>query len=172
MFSLCLCVMCRSSVTRMHNERNVYKTSKETISEDFEFTLHVLPVLLVFFFFFLIAVPPFYCLVFNRIALSVCELNLMVRRSNIENWQYLLALKKKKKISVILFPGIKCHDISSFTCLTCALVFFVSILGSLPHLSCRVSPLSLSLSLSVKHSRPLISVCSPRMSTVSVCVST
>lgn len=97
--------------------------------------------------FFLKSLCP--CLVFNRIALSVCELKLTVRRSNIEKWQYLLALKT----SVILFPGIKCHDISSFTCLTCTLVFFVSILGSL--LTCRAVCL---LYLSVKHSHVLSSV--------------
>lgn len=36
-------------------------------------------------------------------------------------------------MSVILFPGIKCHDVSSFTCLTCTLVFFVPIPGFTSH---------------------------------------
>lgn len=73
-----------------------------------------------------------------------------------------------KKTSVILFPGIKCHDVSSFTCLTCTLVFFVPILGlPLTHLAVCLSLPSLS-----KHTHPLISVSSPTTSTVSVYVST
>lgn len=45
----------------------------------------VLPLFPPLFFFF------FKCLMFNSMALSVCELNLMVWISNIEKCQYLLA---------------------------------------------------------------------------------
>lgn len=54
-------------------------------------------------------------------------------------------------MSVILFPGIKCHDVSSFTCLTCTLVFFVSIprLTSHPSHCVRVCCVCFCLSVCV-----------------------
>lgn len=83
-------------------------------------------------------------------------------------------------MSVILFPGIKCHDVSSFTCLTCTLVFFVPIPGFTSHPSHCVRVCVSCLSLCVCRSlpslsnatHPPISASAQTMSTVSVYVST
>lgn len=84
-------------------------------------------------------------------------------------------------MSVILFPGIKCHDVSSFTCLTCTLVFFVSIPRLTSHPSHCVRVVFVSVCLCVCGSLCLHSLsnatlapisASAQTSTVSVYVST
>lgn len=111
---------------------------------------------------------PFKCLASNCVAASVYKLNLTDQISNIENCQYLLAYRSRDLFS----PGIKCHDVSSFTCLTCTPVFFVPIIGLLlTHLTVRL-PLFFYNTHIHTSCHSVISVCSPRTSTVSVYVST